>query len=118
MERLDVDPEDRGRPGLVIAGEFEGLENEGLLGFVDGDAEGQRHRGDTALHVMGIRYVYELVALEPRDLRVRQNFGTKSLREVTQKLATLGLTLGMTLEDHAYRAAVVATAAAIRTTKG
>jgi len=46
------------------------------------------------------------------------NFGQKSLKEIKAKLAKLGLTLGMTLEDHAYRAAVVATAAAIRTTKG
>jgi len=40
------------------------------------------------------------------------NFGEKSLREVKETLATLGLTLGMTLEDDAYRAAVVAAVAA------
>ena len=61
---------------------------------------------------MNIRYVYELVALEPRALRLRQNFGEKSFREVTEKLATLGLTLGMTLEEDTYRGAVVATVAA------
>ena len=61
---------------------------------------------------MNIRYVYELVALEPRALRLRQNFGEKSFREVTEKLATLGLTLGMTLDEDSYSAAVVATVAA------
>jgi len=69
-------------------------------------------RPASALHVMNIRYVYELVALEPRALRLRQNFGEKSFREVTEKLATLGLTLGMTLEEDTYRGAVVATVAA------
>ena len=61
---------------------------------------------------MNIRYIYELVALEPRDLRGRKNLGEKSLREVKGKLATLGLTLGMTLEEDTYRGAVVATVAA------
>lgn len=38
---------------------------------------------------------------------------------VTAKLATLGLTSGMTLEDDAYRAAVIATVAAhIEATRG
>jgi len=55
----------------------------------------------------------------PRDLFRLPNFGEKSLREVKARLATLGLTLGMTLEDDAYRAAVVATvAASIRAAKG
>jgi hypothetical protein len=35
----------------------------------------------------------------------------KSLREVKEKLAALGLTLGMTLDDDVYSAAVVATVA-------
>jgi hypothetical protein len=75
-------------------------------------------RPATALHVMNIRYVCELVALEPRDLQVRPNFGKKSLREVKEKLATLGLTLGMTLDDDSYRGAIVATVAAtLRATK-
>ena len=38
--------------------------------------------------------------------------GTKSLREVKDKLANLGLTWGTTLEDDAYSAAVVAAAVA------
>lgn len=66
----------------------------------------------TALHAMHIRYVYELVALEPRTLRGRKNVGEQSFREVKEKVAGLGLTLGMTLDDEAYRAAVVATVAA------
>ena len=69
-------------------------------------------RPASALRVMNIRYIYELVALEPRALRVRKNFGEKSFREVKGKLVTLGLTLGMALEEDAYRAAVVAAVAA------
>jgi DNA-directed RNA polymerase alpha subunit len=47
------------------------------------------------------------------------NFGEKSLREVKDKVAILGFTLGMTLADESYEAAVVATVAAnIQLTKG
>ena len=75
-------------------------------------------RPAAALHLMNIRHVCELVTLEPRDLRMRQNFGAKSLREVKEKLAALGLALGMPVEGDAYRAAVVATvAASIRAAK-
>jgi len=69
-------------------------------------------RPATALHAMNIRFIYELVALEPHDLRGRQSFGEKSFREVKGKLATLGLTRGRTLEEDTYRGAVVATVAA------
>lgn len=55
----------------------------------------------------------------PLDLFGLPNFGEKSLREVREKLAGLGLTLGMTLDDESYRAAVVAAvAASIKATKG
>jgi DNA-directed RNA polymerase alpha subunit len=68
--------------------------------------------------MLNIRYVYELVQKSPIDLFRLPNFGEKSLREVKAKLAALGLTLGMTLEDDSYRAAVVATVAAnLRTRK-
>ena len=69
--------------------------------------------------MLNIRYVYELVQKAPTDLFRLPNFGQKSLRKVKSKLANLGLTLGMTLEDDAYRAAVVATVAAhIEATRG
>jgi DNA-directed RNA polymerase alpha subunit len=69
--------------------------------------------------MLNIGYVYELVQKSPLDLFRLPNFGEKSLREVKAKLATLGLTLGMTLEDDTYRAAVVATVAAhIGATRG
>jgi hypothetical protein len=64
------------------------------------------------LRTLNIRYVYELVQKAPVDLSRLPNCGEKSLREVKAKLATLGLTLGMTLEDDAYRGAVVAAVAA------
>jgi len=65
-------------------------------------------RPASALTMLNIRYVYDLVQRSPIDLVKLPNFGQKSLREVKEKLANLGLTLGMTLEDDAYRAAVVA----------
>jgi DNA-directed RNA polymerase alpha subunit len=69
-------------------------------------------RPASALKTLNIQYVYELVQKSPLDLFRLPNFGEKSLREVKTKLATLGLTLGMTLEDDAYRAAAVAAVAA------
>jgi hypothetical protein len=69
-------------------------------------------RPASALRALNIRYVYELVTLAPRDLRRQRNVGEQSLREVKATLATLGLTLGMPLEEDTYRAAVVAAVAA------
>ena len=69
-------------------------------------------RPASTLKMLNVNYVYELVQKSPLDLFHLPNFGEKSLREVKDKLATLGLTLGMTLEEDAYRAAVVATVAA------
>ena len=46
------------------------------------------------------------------DLFQLPNFGNRSLKEIREKLAKLGLTLGMTLEDDTCRAAVVAAVAA------
>jgi DNA-directed RNA polymerase alpha subunit len=65
-----------------------------------------------ALQMLRIRYVYELVEQSPRDVFSLPDFGNKSLKEVKDKLATLGLTLGVTLEEDMYRAAIVATVAA------
>ena len=76
-------------------------------------------RPASALKMLNIRYVYELVQKSRLDLFRLRNFGEKSLREVKAKLAALGLTLGMTLEEDAYRAAVVAAVAAhIAATRG
>ncbi len=69
-------------------------------------------RPASALRMLNIRYVYELVQNSPVDLVGLPNVGEKSLREVKAKLAMLGLMLGMTLEDDTYRAAAVATIAA------
>ena len=76
-------------------------------------------RPASALRTLNIRYVYDLVQKSPTDLFRLPNFGEKSLREVKAKLAALDLTLGMTLDDESYRAAVVATvAASIQAMKG
>ena len=69
-------------------------------------------RPAAALQTLNIRYVYERVQKTPLDLVVSPNFGQKSLKQIKETLATLGLTLSMTLEDDAYRAAVVAAVAA------
>ena len=75
-------------------------------------------RPASALRRLNIQYVCELVQKSPTDLLQLPNVGNKSLREVKGKLANLGLTLPMTLEDDAYRAAVLATVAArIRATE-
>ena len=76
-------------------------------------------RPASTLKMLNIKYVYELVQKSPLDLLRLPNFGEKSLKEVKAKLAALGLTLGTTLEDDAYRAAVVeAVAAHIAATRG
>jgi DNA-directed RNA polymerase subunit alpha len=76
-------------------------------------------RPASALKMLNIRYVCELVQKAPVDLFKLPNFGEKSLREVKEKLAALGLSLGMTLDDASYRASVLATVAAnLRTRKG
>jgi DNA-directed RNA polymerase subunit alpha len=69
-------------------------------------------RATSALQMLNIRCVYELAQHSPTDLVSLPNVGNRSLKEVKEKLATLGLTLGMTLEDDAPRAAVVAAGAA------
>ena len=69
-------------------------------------------RPAATLKMLNVNYVCELVQKSPLAFFRPPNFGQKSLREVKAKLANLGLTLGMTVEEEAYRAAVVATVAA------
>jgi DNA-directed RNA polymerase subunit alpha len=63
-------------------------------------------RAAVCLRLLNIRYLYELVEKTPRDLRMQRNFGEKSFREVRDKLAALGLTLGMTLDRPSCATAV------------
>jgi DNA-directed RNA polymerase alpha subunit len=65
-----------------------------------------------ALQNLNIQNVHELVQHTPTDLFAVPNFGNKSPTEGKEKLATLGLTLAMTLEEDSYRAAIVAAVAA------
>jgi DNA-directed RNA polymerase alpha subunit len=71
-------------------------------------------RPASALQMLHLRYVYELVqkAPPPPDLFQLPNFWIKSLKEIEDKMAMLELTLGMTLEDAADREAAEATVAA------
>jgi DNA-directed RNA polymerase alpha subunit len=65
-------------------------------------------RPASTLKLLKLRYVYELVQKAPTDFVRLPNFGEKSLREGEERLATLGLTLGMTLDDDAHNTGVVA----------
>ena len=72
-----------------------------------------------AVQSLNIQNVYELVPQSPTDLFRLPTFGSKSLQEITEKLAALGRTLGLTLDDESYRAAIVAMVAAnVHATKG
>jgi DNA-directed RNA polymerase alpha subunit len=69
--------------------------------------------------MLKFQHVCELVQRSPAALFALPNFGNKSPTEGKEKLATLGLTLAMTLEEDSYRAAIVAAVAAtIVTAKG
>ena len=65
-------------------------------------------RPASALQMLNIKYVYELVQKAPVDLFRLPNVGEKSLREVKDKLAALGLTLGIALDSAVYADAVMA----------
>ena len=69
-------------------------------------------RPASTLKMLKVNYVYELVQKSPLDLFRLPNFGEKSLREVKEKLASPGLTLGITLDDDSNKTAAVATVAA------
>jgi DNA-directed RNA polymerase alpha subunit len=69
-------------------------------------------RPASALQTLTIQYIYEIVQKSPTDRFALPNFRNKSLKEVTEKLATLGLMLSVTLEEDEYGAAVVAAVAA------
>ncbi len=66
---------------------------------------------DCHMHIrtepMEIEYVYYLVRKTRRGLYPVKNLGPKSLQDVQDKLAALGLSLGMALDAATYRAAVV-----------
>ncbi len=69
-------------------------------------------RAASALGQLNIRYVCELVRLDPRDLLLQRNFGRRSLRRIQDRLKALGLSLGMKLDDTTYTGAVLAAVAA------
>jgi DNA-directed RNA polymerase alpha subunit len=76
-------------------------------------------RAARALRSLKLTYVYDLVQTPPALLFVLPNFGEKSFREVKDEVGILGFTLGMTLDDESYGAAVVATVAVgIQAAKG
>ena len=54
------------------------------------------------LQKLKITYILDLVEQAEPDLLRRDNFGRKSLREITDILESLGLALGMSYEDIQY----------------
>ena len=61
-------------------------------------------RAYNCLKKKGINTVRELVKLTPEELMEMKNFGKKSLEEVKRVLESLGLSLGMELEEEAEEA--------------
>ncbi len=70
-------------------------------------ALGLSARAEHALLDWNIQYVHDLVRKTRRGLYPVKNLGPKSLQDVQDKLAALGLSLGMALDAATYRAAVV-----------
>jgi RNA polymerase sigma factor (sigma-70 family) len=58
-------------------------------------------RADNCLKANNIRRIWELAQMTEADLQRSRNFGRKTLWEVKQVLAELGLSLGMQFDDHA-----------------
>ena len=56
-------------------------------------------RSNNCLRAAGIERVYELVQKTEEDLLKTKNFGRKSLKEIKELLAEMGLSLGMRLEN-------------------
>jgi len=56
-------------------------------------------RSANCLQNANIKYIYELVEKTEADLLKTKNFGRKSLNEVKEVLAEMGLTLGMKLHN-------------------
>lgn len=56
-------------------------------------------RAQNCIQQAGIRYIGELVQKTDEDLMRTRNFGRKSLKEIKELLADMGLSLGMKLEN-------------------
>lgn len=56
-------------------------------------------RAGNCLRNAGMRTIAELIQLREADLMKKKNFGRTSLKEIKKKLAELGLSLGMKIED-------------------
>jgi len=55
-------------------------------------------RAQNCLRMEGIRYIGELVQRDEQSMLKMKNFGRKSLREIKDMLAKMGLSLGMRLD--------------------
>lgn len=56
-------------------------------------------RAANCMRNAGIRTIADLIQMREQDLMKTKNFGRSSLKEIKKKLAELGLSLGMKLED-------------------
>ena len=91
---INFDEEDEPPPGIE---EPEEEWNENLFKTVD-ELE-LSVRSANCLQNADIRYIYELVEKTEADLLKTKNFGRKSLNEVKEILAEMGLSLGMKLHN-------------------
>jgi DNA-directed RNA polymerase subunit alpha len=60
-------------------------------------------RSANCLQNANIRYIGELVQKTEPEMLKTKNFGRKSLNEIKELLASMGLSLGMTLENFPER---------------
>ena len=70
--------------------------NENLLRSVD--ELDLSVRAENCLQAANIKYIGDLVQKTEAEMLKTKNFGRKSLKEIKEVLATMGLTLGMKLE--------------------
>ncbi len=69
---------------------------------VENVLEGLSMRSRRCLEDLKIEYLWQLVQKSEKDLLKVRNFGKKSLSEIKEKLAKLGLGLGMIVNDNTY----------------
>ena len=85
--------------GLVVAEELpaESKVNEHLLRSVD--ELDLSVRAENCLQAANIKYIGDLVQKTEAEMLKTKNFGRKSLKEIKELLAEMGLTLGMKLDN-------------------
>lgn len=97
---FEEEPSFIGKPGEYL-NEGAALENLGRL--ID-ELEISSTRAKKALEGLEIRTISDLVTRSEEELMALPNFGKKSLEEIKEKLSTMGLSLGMQIDDFETKA--------------